>query len=265
MTRSRAVAATCELVFRRGGDGRTVLSAQHVQPPFAVLGTFRLDALVPGFCTVVLQSTCGPLRPGDELMVRVIAEAGAQCAVTSQAALVVHAGAATAVTRCAIDAADDAWCEVVAPPTLLAYGARLENLVDVEAASGATVVVTDAYAPAGLGASAYELESTMRVHRARRLLALDRLVLDTRHDSIRSAGVLGDRRAHGTLWAIGFDERLDVAGLALGSLPNGTGIAARAVERDGHDVSMTLRAAWAAVRRAGLGIGVNERLVTFTR
>ena len=265
MTRSSAVAATCELVFRRGADGRTVLSAQHVQPPFAVLGTFRLDVGAPGLCTVVLQSTCGPLRPGDELALRVIAEAGAQCAVASQAALVVHAGAASAVTRCAVEAADGAWCEVVAPPTLLSRDARLESVVDVEAASGATVVVSDAYAPAALGEPAYELESTMRVHRDGRLLAHDRLVLDTRDGSVRSAGVLGDRRAHGMLWAIGLDGCIDAPEVAAGSLPNDAGLAVQMVARDGRELSLALRSAWTAVRRAALGISVNERLTTFTR
>ena len=253
-------ASTCTLLFSHRADGRTVLEQHDVSPPFAVLGSFHLDPGAPGLCTVVLQSTGGPLRPGDELDLRVVAGPGAQCLVTLQAAPLVHAGEHAARSSISVVAAARAWCEVISPTTLLAPGALLRNEITVDPDADSVVLVTDAYAPASLRDNRYRLDSSTTVRRDGRLLAADRLVLDTCDDTASSAGVLGPNRAHGALWILGRDLVLDDVDVAQGALPNAAGRVVRTVGADGAVVSAALASAWRAVRAAGLGVEVSSRL-----
>ncbi|WP_254824224.1 urease accessory protein UreD [Haloglomus halophilum] len=263
-----------ELRFERTTGG-TALVHDYATVPFHVSGTLGHDPH-PDAETVFVQSPTGGVAQGDRHDVTVEVGADAVAHVSTQSATKVQtmrANYAAAETRLSVGAGGH--LDYVPEPTILHEGARYHADLDLDLAPGASAVLGEVLVPGRLArGERFDFERCLSRVRATGPEGL--LFTDATHLAPGGAGpvpdapdVLGEFTVYGTLFVVAPDHDAPAdlsdalheaivtacAGApnsARGGatrLPNGAGVAVRALGDRAETVSAGLHAAWDAARR----------------
>jgi urease accessory protein len=132
----------------------------------------------------------GGLVDGDDVHLRVVVERGASALLATQASTKAYPAAGGARQTIAATVAADADLVVLSDPLVPFAGARVESLLDVRLAQGATLVAVEALA-AGRVASgerwaAARCQTRLRVRREGVLLLDDALLLEAAHGDVHA-------------------------------------------------------------------------------
>jgi urease accessory protein len=248
-----------DLTFARAG-GRTYLARQFASYPWHVTRPFYLDREPAGLATLYLQSAAGGIYAGDHLQLAIGAAPGAQCQITTQGSTIVHDGRGqTSRLSARIRAGEGAFVGLTNEPTILFPGAAIETRTDVELASGATLILTDAlvlHAPGGGRRGTFALfDSQLTVTAASgRVLLIDRARITgdefshiAPHGPFTTAGsvlALGCVPAGISLSDLEDGIAADGSCAAATRLPNDAGLMIRLLASDGVRLTQALRRAW---------------------
>ena len=254
-----------ELTFAATEAG-TALVHDYATVPFHVSGTLGHDPH-PDAETVFLQSPTGGVAQGDRHDVTIRAEADAVAHVSTQSSTKVQS------MDCNYAAADatlsvglDAHLDYVPEPTILHADARFCRETTLSLAAGATAVVSDVVVPGRLARDErFEFErylSRVRVEGPDGLLFTDATHLTPADADPTAPGVLGEFTVYGTTFVVApardtatLSDRLHAvvtdaeARAGATELPNGAGVAVRALGDRAETVQTTLHAAWDRARR----------------
>ena len=257
-------------------DRGTALVHDYATVPFHLSGTLGHDPH-PDAETVFVQSPTGGVAQGDRHDVTVTVGADAVAHVSTQSATKIQtmrANYAAAETRLSVGPGGH--LDYVPEPTILHEGARYHASLDLDLAPGATAVVGEVLVPGRLArGERFDFERCLSEVRARGsggLLFTDATHLAPGDDAAPppdAPGVMGEFTVYGTLFVVAPDhdapgelsDRLHAAvartcataphGSRGGAtaLPNGAGVAVRALSDRAETVSAGLHAAWDEARR----------------
>jgi urease accessory protein len=272
------IAPQAEIAFSRAPSGRSYVSHGRVGYPFHLGRTLELQGDPAGMTSIYLQSCSGGLFEHERIGAHFSALPGAAAHVTTGASNIVHtmpAGEAHQTVR--LTAHQGALFEYLPEPTILFPDARLKSRLSIELADDAVCIAGDAlllHDPRAGGAHFDWFDAIAEVRDADgRLLACDRQRVTGRDFSRPLPGVLGRRRAQGTLLFALRGSRIDpllgavrealaaVPDLYAGAsrLPNGCGVWARLLAEDAIALRAGWYAAWAAARKLLTGMTPQPR------
>jgi len=272
-----------ELSFRRNSDGRTDLVRDLARVPFHLSGTLDHDPH-PDATTVFVQSPTGGIAQGDRHNIEIDVGPDAVAHVTTQSATkVLSMECNYGASDVTLSVAPGGHLDYVPDPTILHPDARFCQDLTVDLADGATAVVGDVMVPGRLARGEHfdfeRFVSRIDVYDGEdRLLAADATHLAPEDGDPTAPGVLGDCAVYGTLFVLAPDEsesvladladaiheRLadesDHPGAETGAttLPNGAGVAVRALGSESEPVTAALRDAWDEGRQTLLGVSAPE-------
>lgn len=192
--------AELELGFARSGP-RTLLARRRHRGPLAVQRPFHPEG---GTCHVYLLHPPGGVVAGDELGIRIAADAGAEALVTTPAAGKFYRSEGPwARQSVELEIGEGAALEWLPQETLVYEGARMASSMRVDLALGARFIGWEVLAlgrpAAGEGFERGEATLDWRIHRAGTPLYLERQHLDAR--AFAAAWGLRGQSACGTLFA----------------------------------------------------------------
>lgn len=265
--------AAMNLEFARAPDGMTHIASQYAAYPFHICRPFRYENDPAGMATVYMQSASGGLYEHERLETTLIADENAAAHVTSQASTIVHemqGGRAQQDVTLRVEA--NAWLEYLPDPLILFPGARVDSRVRLVLAAGAQAIVADsflAHDSKAAGRVFDRLNSEVRIETTTgRLLACDAFAVEG--SAFRDSLSLGGRgfATHGSMAMLSVTAATDeaLAGIraqfessdecygGVSLLPNGAGVWARLVARDGAAMRRTMIAIWASMRRSMTGV-----------
>jgi urease accessory protein len=257
--------------------GGTALVHDYATVPFHVSGTLGHDPH-PAAETVFVQSPTGGVAQGDRHDVTVTVGPDAVAHVSTQSATKVQTMRANyAAAETALSVGAGGHLDYVPEPTILHEGARYHADLTLELSAGASAVVGAVLVPGRLArGERFDFErclSRVRATGPDGPLFEDATHLAPGEDDLApdAAGVLGSFTVYGTLFVVAPDHGADaVAALsnrcheavatatadaphdARGGatrLPNGAGVAVRALGDRAETVSAALHAAWDEARR----------------
>jgi len=286
-----------ELRFAPDDSGETNLVRDLARTPFHVSGTLGHDPH-PDAETVYVQSPTGGVAQGDRHAVEIEARDGAVAHVSTQSSTkVLSMERNYAAADYDLTVGEGAHLEYVPEPTILNADARFYGETTVDLAPSATAVVGDVVVPGRLArGERFEFErylSRLRVRSDGQLLVDDATHLAPADDDPTAPGVLGEFAVLGTLYvldpagdAAALSDRLHEAAVAVAeeagggtdddrtadeesenddavragatALPNGAGVAVRALGHRAERVTATLDAAWDAAREELIGVGAPD-------
>ena len=237
-----------------------MLARQLVPYPFHITRPFRLDVARPDLATLYLQSASGGVYRGDDLTLRVRAEAGAVAHLVTQAATIVHdTGAYPARQRVEIAVGAGAFLAYTPDPLVMFPGAAIANATRIVLAAGARAIVADAFAmhdPKADGRPFASLAQKFEVVDASGRAIIRELGRIDGAAIVSEASPLGPFRALGTLAVLAPADVLPTPaalreagesceGLAgVTSLPGAAGLMVRCLAHDGGGVRRGLEAAF---------------------
>lgn len=253
--------------FASDATGRTFLRRQYAGYPFHVCKLLYQDTHCPGLGTLYAQSCSGGIYQDDHHSVDIVARPGAQAHVTTQASTIVHSmPKGVAIQDVRLVAEPGAYLEFLPDPQILFPESCLRASARIAAGADAVVVFSDSFLchdPQGAGRlpGSYRSEITVTDDTGR-VLAIDRLVLDSQTFAGRLPGVLGAFRAQGTLMLVSRSalpaesvaslQRAtgphDEALVGMSELPNGAGWMFRILAADGLALRRAMHACWHSIR-----------------
>ena len=254
-----------ELSFEQAGDGTTLVH-DYATVPFHVSGTLGHDPH-PDADTVFIQSPTGGVAQGDRHDVSITVGDEAVAHVSTQSSTKVQSmtcNYAAADTTLSVGAGGH--LDYVPEPTILHADARYLQELTVDLAPGATAVVSDVVVPGRLARGerfAFERYlSRVRGSGPDGLLFEDATHLTPADGEPTAPGVLGEFTVYGTTFVLAPDhdesELSDTLHAAVTdgearagatALPNGAGVAVRALGDRAETVQATLHAAWDHARQ----------------
>jgi urease accessory protein len=254
-----------ELTFERTADG-TALVHDYATVPFHISGTLGHDPH-PSVETVFIQSPTGGIAQGDRHDVSVTLEADAVAHVSTQSSTKVQTmtcNYAAADTTLSVGAGGH--LDYVPEPTILHADSRYVQELTVDLAPGATAVVSDVVVPGRLArGERFDFErylSRVRGTGPGGLLFEDTTHLTPADGDPTAPGVLGEFTVYGTMFVLApdrdgseFSDALHAvvtdseARAGATALPNGAGVAVRALGDRAETVQATLHAAWDHARQ----------------
>ncbi|WP_058991794.1 urease accessory protein UreD [Haloarcula sp. CBA1127] len=249
-----------ELTFERTAEGTTLVH-DYATVPFHITGTLGHDPL-PEADTVFIQSPTGGVAQGDRHDVSITVGDEAVAHVSTQSSTKVQTmtcNYAAADTTLRVGAGGH--LDYVPEPTILHADSRYLQELSVDLAPGATAVVSDVVVPGRLArGERFEFErylSRVRGTGPDGLLFEDATHLTPADDDPTAPGVLGEFTVYGTTFVLAPDhdeaELSDAlhavvtdsdARAGATALPNGAGVAVRALGDRAETVQSTLHAAW---------------------
>ncbi|MGC2779880.1 MAG: urease accessory protein UreD [Bradyrhizobium sp.] len=236
-----------DLSFVRRG-GRTVIDRRLFAWPFVLTRSFHTDSERPDLLSVILQTGSGAVHGEDRLTQRFTLGPGAAVSVTTQGATSVHRAeqGARAVEQVTLQVASGACLDYRPEPRILFPEAALCQVLELECATDASALVTDAFTmhdPDGQGRLFRELDSTLIVRRP----GEEPLLIDRMHLSRPDAALFNGHRAFGSA-VLALPPRRDLGGVshrlggalaridglyaAASLLPDGAGIGVRLAARE---------------------------------
>lgn len=260
------------LRFQVDRTGRTYVGEQFASHPFHWCKPFQLTGDPQAFSTIYIQSCSGGLFQGDDLALRIDADAGARAHVTTAASTIVHDmpnGLARQHVTFRVGA--DAVVEYLPDAAILFPDAELESRLDATIEPGAAFLFQDAillHDPDDGNRPFRRLSVDLAIRgQDGSVWFRDRYRIPGRLVAEGIPGITGTFRAQGGFVAI--SERIDLdavlndmrkvgAGsgdLAVGasSLPGGRGVCARVLARDAAALRAALHSLWAVAREATTG------------
>lgn len=272
-------AGELELTFARNGDGTTDLVRDLARVPFHLSGTLDHDPH-PAATTVFVQSPTGGIAQGDRHTIQIDVGADAVAHVTTQSATkVLSMDCNYGASDVSLTVGAGGHLDYVPDPTILHPDARFCQDVTVDLAPGATAVVGDVMVPGRLARGEhFDFERFVSRIDVRDgdggLLATDATHLAPADGDPTAPGVLGECAVYGTLFVLAPDEsdevladladavheRLGDAAAETGAttLPNGAGVAVRALGMESEPVTSALHDAWDEGRRTLLSVPAPE-------
>ena len=253
-------------------DGASYLSHQFATYPYHLCRPQRFEGDPAGMATVYVQSCAGGIFENDRLTEAIVADAGAQVHVTTQASTIVHSmerGAAQQDVR--IVAREGTLVEFLPDPFILFPQARLASHIRLEVHPSATAMIAESFLlhdPQACGAFFDKFASEVQVvGPGGELIVLDRSLIEgTRLEAIPNADPRF--RAHGSFLllcpAAGAAELLDrlrgaleradgtYAGASL--LPKEAGVLVRLLAEDGLALRTAMTCAWSTARWHATGV-----------
>ena len=249
-----------ELTFERTAEGTTLVH-DYATVPFHISGTLGYDPL-PEADTVFIQSPTGGVAQGDRHDVSITVGDEAIAHVSTQSSTKVQTMScnyAAADTTLSVGAGGH--LDYVPEPTILHADSRYMQELSVDLAPGATAVVSDVVVPGRLArGERFEFErylSRVRGTGPDGLLFEDATHLTPGDENPAAPGVLGEFTVYGTTFVLAPDhdetELSDAlhtvvadgeARAGATALPNGAGVAVRALGDRAETVQSTLHAAW---------------------
>ncbi|GCF16110.1 urease accessory protein UreD [Haloarcula mannanilytica] len=259
-----------ELTFERTADG-TALVHDYATVPFHISGTLAHDPH-PSADTVFIQSPTGGIAQGDRHDVSIAVGDEAIAHVSTQSSTKVQTmtcNYAAADTTLSVGAGGH--LEYVPEPTILHADSRYFQELTVDLAPGATAVVSDVVVPGRLArGERFEFEryiSRVRGTGPDGLLFEDATHLTPADSDPTAPGVLGEFTVYGTTFVLAPDrdetELSDAlhavvtdgeARAGATALPNGAGVAVRALGDRAETVQATLHGAWDHARQELLDV-----------
>jgi len=254
-----------ELIFEQAGDGTTLVH-DYATVPFHISGTLGHDPH-PDADTVFIQSPTGGVAQGDRHDVSITVGDEAVAHVSTQSSTKVQSmtcNYAAADTTLSVGAGGH--LDYVPEPTILHADSRYVQELTVDLAPGATAVVSDVVVPGRLArGERFEFErylSRVRGTGPGGLLFEDTTHLTPGDGDPTAPGVLGEFTVYGTTFVLAPDrdeaELSDAlhavvtdgeARAGATALPNGAGVAVRALGDRAETVQATLHAAWDHARQ----------------
>ncbi|GGO00725.1 urease accessory protein UreD [Haloarcula pellucida] len=254
-----------ELRFAPTSDG-TKLVHDYATVPFHVSGTLGHDPH-PAAETVFLQSPTGGIAQGDRHDVTIAVEDDAVAHVSTQSSTKVQSmNANYAAADTTLSVGPGGHLDYVPEPTILHADSRYYQDLTLDLDAGATAVLADVVVPGRLArGERFEFErylSRVRAEGPDGLLFEDATHLTPADGDPTAPGVLGEFTVYGTLFVVAPDS--DAAALSdalhetvtdadaragATALPNGAGVAVRALADRAETVQSTLHAAWDDARR----------------
>jgi len=249
-----------ELTFAPAEDG-TALVHDYATVPFHITGSLGHDPH-PGVETVFVQSPTGGVAQGDRHDVTVTVEADAIAHVSTQSSTKVQSMACNyAAAESSLRVGFSGHLDYVPEPTILHADSRYLQDLTVELSADATAVISDVVVPGRLArGERFEFErylSRLRATGPDGLLFEDATHLTPADADPTAPGVLGEFTVYGTTFVLAPDR--DAAELSdalhgvvadgearagATALPNGAGVAVRALGDRAETVQATLHAAW---------------------
>jgi len=260
---------TLELRFEAGEYG-TDLVYDHATVPFHVSGALGHDPH-PDAETVFVQSPTGGIAQGDRLAVSVDVGGGAVAHVSTGSSTKVQTMERNCALReTALSVGADGHLDYVPEPTILHADARYAQHLTLSVATGASAVVAETVVPGRLARGerfAFErYRSRVRASGADGPLFRDATRLAPADADPRSPGALSEFAVYGTLFVVAperdatalSDQLHDVvpdgdARAGATELPNGAGVAVRALGDRTETVQRAVHAAWDRARRELIG------------
>jgi urease accessory protein len=257
-----------ELTFAPTSGG-TALIHDYATVPFHVSGTLGHDPH-PDAETVFIQSPTGGVAQGDRHDVTITVEPDAVAHVSTGSATKVQSmGSNYAAADRMVSVGAGGHLDYVPEPTILHADARYHQELTLNIAPSATAVLCDVVVSGRLARGecfAFERYlSQVRVEEANGLLFEDATHLTPAGSDPGIPGVLGDFTVYGTVFVVAHDQDTTALSDSLHEvvttadsearagateLPNGAGIAVRALSGWTEPVEATLHAAWDHARQA---------------
>ncbi|MDT3437917.1 urease accessory protein UreD [Haloarcula sp. 1CSR25-25] len=253
-----------ELTFERAADGTTLVH-DYATVPFHISGTLGHDPH-PDADTVFVQSPTGGVAQGDRHDVSIAVGDDAIAHVSTQSSTKVQTmtcNYAAADTTLSVGAGGH--LDYVPEPTILHADSRYLQELSVDLAPGATAVVSDVVVPGRLArGERFEFErylSRVRATGPDGLLFEDATHLTPAEGDPTAPGVLGEFTVYGTTFILApahdeaeLSDALHAvvadgeARAGATALPNGAGVAVRALGDRAETVQETLQAGWNLAR-----------------
>jgi urease accessory protein len=258
-----------ELQFARPQGDRTIIQRQFANYPFHICRSFNFEGDPQGMATVYLQSLAGGIYEHDRLCLAFELSQGAAAHVTTQASTIVHGmpeGSARQEVRIGLE--PGSFLEYMPDPMILFPSARLASRVHIRFPPGTTAIVCDsflAHDPQGEAGLFDRLTSEIRIDdESGNVLVLDRFAVSGAEYADLASSLAGPTPAYGTFMALDRDVRPQLLIAALGGvldqtgaifagvseLPNGCGVWARLLCRDGAALRRTMDEVWMAARQS---------------
>jgi urease accessory protein len=263
---------TLELAFA-AGPGGTELVRDYATSPYHVSGALGHDPH-PDAATVIVQSPTGGIAQGDRGSVEIAVDAGGIAHVTTQGSTKVQSMTHNyAAVEEAVTVESGGHLDYVPEPTILHADTRYCRDLTLSVAADATAVLGDVLVPGRLArGERFEFEryvSRVRAEGPGGLLFSDAVHLDPAASDPTRPGALGEFPVHGTLFVVApgrgsapLSEAIHAAVAeapargGASELPNGAGVAVRALGDRAETVTATLRAAWERARRELVDAGI---------
>jgi len=256
---------TLDLRFAKGADG-TDLVRDHATVPFHVSGTLDHDPH-PDAETVFVQSPTGGVAQGDRLDVTIEVGADAVAHVSTGSSTKVQTMECNyALSETVLSVGPGGHLDYLPEPTILHADARYAQDLTLSLAADATAIMGEVVVPGRLARDErFDFEryhSRVRGSDPDGLLFADATHLAPAEADPTALGVLGEFTIHGTLLVVApspdaaalSDALHDVvadaeARAGATALPNGAGVAVRALGDRTETVQATLHVAWDRARR----------------
>jgi urease accessory protein len=254
-----------ELAFAAAADG-TDLVHDYATVPFHLSGSLGHDPH-PDAETVFVQSPTGGIAQGDRHDVTISVGRDAIAHVSTQSATKVQSMECNyAAAETTLSVAAGGHLDYVPEPTILHADARFCGETTLELARDATAVLTDIVVPGRLARGerfAFERYlSRVRCEGPDGLLFADTTHLTPAEEAPTAPGVLGEFAVYGTTFVVAPEHDADAlsddlhavvadgaARAGATTLPNGAGVAIRALGDRAETVQATLHAGWDHARR----------------
>ena len=266
------------LTFAAGPGGKTFLARQFAQYPFHVCKVLYQDPLLPGMGTLYMQSSAGGLYEDDRQTIDVIAKAGAQAHVTTQASTIVHSmkGGTAARQYTRLRAEAGSLLEFLPDPQILFPDSRYEAKTTVTLEAGAVVIHCESFLnhdPNACGGVPFVYSSEINVEdTGGNTLAIDRMNADKQAFMAPAPGVMGAFRAYGTVLLLAPGQYLPLAPaqvltteqpagalIAVTELPFAAGHVFRILAGDGVQLKAALAHCWSLSRLSLTGQSPSAR------
>ena len=255
-----------ELQFASAADG-TDLVYDYATVPFHVSGTLGHDPH-PDAETVFVQSPTGGIAQGDRHDVRIEVGPDAIAHVSTQSSTKVQSmdcNYAAAETTLSVAAAGH--LDYVPEPTILHADSRYVQTTTLDLAPGATAILSEVVVPGRLArGECFDFEryrSQIRGRRSEEVLFEDSTEITPADDDPTAPGALGEFTVYGTTFVVAPDRDTETmsddvhavvrdgdARAGATELPNGAGVAVRALGDRAETVQATLYDAWNHARQA---------------
>ncbi|MBV0924022.1 urease accessory protein UreD [Halomicroarcula limicola] len=254
-----------ELTFAPTSDG-TTLVRDYATVPFHISGTLAHDPH-PDAATVFVQSPTGGVAQGDRHDIAISVEGDATAHVSTQSSTKVQSMTHNyAAADASLSVGRGGHLDYVPEPTILHADARYSQDLTLSLETGATAVLGDIVVPGRLArGERFEFErylSRVRAQGPNGLLFEDATHLAPGESDPTAPGVLGEFTVYGSLFVVAPEsdaaETSDdlheavtdcEARAGATALPNGAGVAVRALGDRAETVQSTLHAAWDRARR----------------
>jgi urease accessory protein len=251
---------------------RTFIERQFSRYPFHICRPLYVDNHPRGMATVYVQSCAGGIFSGDQLRVRVRAQAHSQTHLTSQASTVIHRmTGSSAVLDTSVQMEEGAFVEYLPDPVILFPEADLTSRFSLQLNERSVAIFSDSflmYDPYHQGKYFSNFTNETSVYNSdNELLCRDRTSVSGLEVAEQNTGIIGTKTAVGTFYYLHSGQDVDrmheklsdsiqdvsTAYVGVSTLPSEAGIWARIIASEVADLRHAMEYLWFAAREHATG------------